>query len=406
MRRQTAPIVLCLVCSLAMAAPASRAAQGDAPSFDAIQRRVEEIRGLRFKSPVSRAELTAEALRAELHKEMDQEYKPSDWMPIESTLKAFRLIPSSMNLKQQMTKLLDQQVAGLYDPRSKRLYVLKGSPATESGELGGMEDVLGGYGVDIAGISMSHELTHALDDQNFDLLSLPVEERFDQDRAGAAMALVEGDATWVMMQYMWVSLGFEGDASESLGQLGDLSGLVQNAGASMGEDVPRYIQENLLGAYLSGMAFVKAVRARGGSTAVDALFRKPPQSVEQILHPEKFFAGEVPARLSAKLPASWASAGFKEYTSGVWGEMNARIILQELNVPKEVAVQASEGWGGDAYVTARGPAGGLSWIWVTRWDTEKDAREFRDAASKSPSLKVVLEGRQVTVTFGGPAGKK
>ena len=405
MRQFALPAALILAFTLAVI-PATSASPQEDSSFDALLHRVEEIRGLRFRHPVARAELTPEALRQELHREMDQEYKPADWAPLEATLKAFRLIPASANLRSLMTRLLDQQVAGLYDPRSKRLFVLKGGGVRETGDMGGMEDILSDSGVDTGGISMAHELTHALDDQNFDLLALPVEERFDQDRAGAAMAVVEGDATWVMMQYMFGTLGFEGDAAENLGGLNGLSGLLQSAGLSMGEDVPRYLQENLLGAYLDGMTFIKKVRARGGSTAVDALFRKPPQSMEQVLHPEKYFAGEAPVRFTAHVPPTWTAAGYKQYTSGIWGELNAKIILQELNIPEQTAAQASEGWAGDAYVTARGPSGNLGWIWVTQWDTDKDAREFRDAVARSPSLKVTMEGRQVTVTFGGAALKK
>lgn len=369
-------------------------------SFESIVRKVEEIRGLRFKRPVAREVMTSEQMRQEVRRQMELEYKPSDWAPLEATLKAFRLIPASSDLKRLLMTLLEQQAAGLYDPRSKRLFVLTGGMPS-GGD--GMEEILGDAGLDLGDTTLAHELAHALDDQHFDLLSLPVEERYDQDRAGAAMAVVEGDATWVMMQFMFGSLGFDPEAAEGLDGLGEM---LRGSGLSMGEGVPRYVQENLLGAYLDGLVLVKRVRARGGSAAVDALFRKPPQSVEQVLHPEKYFASEAPERFTVRPPPAWTAAGYKEYTSGVWGELNAKIILQELNVSDDRAVRASEGWAGDAYSTARDPKGNLGWVWVTRWDTETDAKEFRDAIASSPSLKVTLDGRQVTVFFGGPPSKK
>lgn len=389
--------VLCLTLS---GIPTLTAAQAPDASFEALVRKVEEVRGLRFRRPVSREVVTSEGMRQELRREMALEYKPGDWAPLEATLKAFRLIPATADLKQLLTSLMEQQAAGLYDPRSKRLFVLKGGmPSGGSGA----EDLLKEAGLDLEDASLVHELTHALDDQNFDLLSLPVEERFDQDRSWAAMAVVEGDATWVMMQFMFGSLGFEGDATDSLE---GLDSMMSVAGLSLGEDVPRYVQENLLGWYLRGLAFVKRVRARGGAEAVDALFRKPPQSTEQVLHPEKYFAGEAPSRFSVHLPPAWTDAGYREYTAGVWGELNAKIILEELNITGDRAVRASEGWSGDAFVTARTPSGNLGWVWVTRWDTDADAREFRDAIASSPSLKVTLDGRQVTVVFGGPASSR
>jgi hypothetical protein len=399
MRKFASLLAFVLVLALPGTPGPSAAAPSD-PSFDALMRRVEEIRGLRFKHPVTREVMTPEGMRQEVRRQLELEYKPADWAPMEATLKAFRLIPASANLKQLLSALIEGQAAGLYDPRSKRLFVLQGKAVTQGS---GLEDILGEAGLDMGDTALAHELAHALDDQHFDLLSLPVEERYDQDRAGAAMAVVEGDATWVMMQFMFGSLGFEGDAAEGLD---DLGGMLKTSGLSMGEGVPRYLQENLMGAYLDGLTFVKKVRARGGAAAVDALFRKPPQSVEQVLHPEKYFAGEAPIRFAVQPPPAWAAAGYRVYTTGIWGEANAKIILQELNIAEERAVKASEGWGGDAYATAKGPSGDVGWVWVTRWDTDGDAKEFRDAIAASPSLKVTLEGRQVTVVFGGPPSKK
>jgi hypothetical protein len=396
--------LLAFLCFFALAAPATvegRPGAGSDAAFTALQRRVEEIRGLRFKGPVQREALSPEAMRAEVRRQLAQEYDPEEWAPVEGALRAFRLIPADADLRRIVESVLEQQAAGLYDPRSKKLFVLSGgSGASPLGE--GLEDILGEAGLGMGDIPLVHELAHALADQHFDLLSLPIEERFDQDRSGAAMAVIEGDATWVMMEFTFGALGMGGEGGI---QLDGLSEAMRGSGMSLGEGVPRYVQENLLGAYLDGLTFVKRVREKGGVAAQDALFRKPPQSMEQVMHPEKYLAGEVPQRFQVHPPPHWTASGWRESAAGIWGELNTKIILQEWGVPDETAVRASEGWGGDAYVTASGPSGDVGWVWVTRWDSEKDAKEFRDAFASRPGVRVTLDGRQVTVVSGGPAAK-
>jgi len=364
-------------------------------NLPAIEKQVEQLRGLRFQRAVEAQLVDTAGLQKVLQSEISREYQESEWPKMENTLKVFGLIPPKMDLKRVMTSLLEEQVAGLYDPRSKRLYV--NAHPIEGEELLGD---LGLQDLKLQDVFITHELDHALTDQYFKLLSLPIEDKENEDRASAARCVVEGDATWVMLRYMYQVLKVPPEQQEQMGNLMATMGLGKEL---MGESVPEYIQENLLMSYLAGLALVKSAYDRSGFDGVNALYAKPPASMELVLHPEKYFAGkDPPVKVEAAAPKGWGQAGWNEYTRGVWGELNARIILQEWGCDEPTAERAAEGWGGDTYIVLKGPAASFGFLWSTQWDTDKDAAEFFTAAQRAKGVKVSREGLRVTLTKGGP----
>ncbi len=360
-------------------------------------RRVEEIRGLRFKRHVPWVEVSHEEMKKALVEQVDIEYKTDDWPLLESTLKAFGLIPKKSNLRETLLILLEEQAVGLYDPHKKRMVV--GEPGG-GGEVDELLSSLGIPGFSLRDLVLVHELDHALTDQHFDLRSLPIEEKFHDDKQGAAMAVVEGDATWVMLQYMIELLEVPKEQREQMGQM---LGPGMAAPDLMSVATPLYLRENLMSPYLNGFNLVQMAYDRGGLEAVNDLYGDPPASMEQVLHPEKYFEGkDAPQRFLLKLPPAWEEKGWTEYSAGVWGELNVKVLLRGWGVPEDQALTAAEGWGGDAYVTAKGADGTMAWIWVTQWDTAKDADEFAAALDDRKDRKVTHTGTRVTVVQGGP----
>jgi len=386
-----------LFSGIGSALPAAVGQAGGAAREDLVAR-VEVIRGLRFKRPVPWTEVSQAEMRKIIQAQVDLEYRAEEWPKLEATLKAFDLIPKKSNLRETLLILLEGQAVGLYDPREKRMVVGRAAGGQEMDELLGS---LGIPGFSLKEIALAHELDHALTDQHFDLLSLPIEEKFHDDRRGAAMAVVEGDATWVMMQYLYDVLEVPAAEREQMGRM-----LAPNLMSPdlMSVAIPLYLRENLMSSYLYGFALVDRAHRSGGLKAVDGLYASPPESMEQVLHPEKYFSGDdPPVRFLVKLPPAWVEAGWTEYTSGVWGELNAKILLTGWGIPGEEALAAAGGWGGDAYVTGRGPKGESAWIWVTQWDTEGDALEFFRAAEKARDVNVTRSGTRVTLIRGGPS---
>ncbi len=375
-----------------MTLTAAASAPGD---FHSLAQEAEVLRGLRFKTPVPIQMVDPKTLRGVLDGQMRKEYSDAEWSPMEKSLKAFGLIPPKMNLKAVMKGLLEDQVVGLYDPGQKKLYV-SDQPLDGAGLLEG----LGGADFNLSDVYIIHEMVHALTDQYFDLNSMPINDKNDEDRASAARCVVEGDATWVMLRYLYQALRLPPGQQK---QATDLM-----LGMTMGKDllgssIPDYLEENLLVAYLGGMGLVQAAYERGGFQAVNRLYTHPPQSMEQVLHPEKYFAGnDPPLDVTVVPPKAFAAGGFKSLASGTWGEFNVQIILKEWGLDEAAATKAAEGWGGDRYTVFEGPAGELAFAWATLWDTPEAAARFARAVEGVHGLVVAADGTGVTVIKGAP----
>jgi hypothetical protein len=355
-----------------------------------LQKQVEALRGLSFLRPVPVRRVEPEALRAVVRREMAREFPEAEWARTESVLKAFGLIPPKMNLRAVLRDLLEEQVAGLYDPRDKVLYV-SSAPLGEDELLAGLEV----EGFSLTDVFLVHELAHALVDQHFPLLDLPIEDRDNEDRASAARCLVEGDATWVMMRYLYGALKL---SPARQAEMGDFMGSLALGRELLGQSAPAYIQDNLLAGYMAGLALVQAAVDQGGTAALNELYRNPPRSMEQVLHPEKALSrNDAPVEVAAPSLPPGTPPGWKEISKGVWGEFNVRILLREWGAGEEQAERAAAGWAGDAYRVFQDPSGDRAFLWATVWDGERDAEEFAEAAGRRKDLAVVRRGTSVGV---------
>ncbi|MCI4398341.1 MAG: hypothetical protein JHC34_05820 [Acidobacteria bacterium] len=373
--------------------------QAAAPDLGPLERQVEILRGLKFKSPVVVRAVDQAGIRAAVASQLDLETSAPDWPNEVAALKAFGLIPRKMDMKRTLAGLLDSQVAGLYDPRAKVLYVSNDAGSEIDDELG-LSGLILPDGFSTHDVFVVHELDHALTDQHFNLLSLPLDDASNGDRASAARCVVEGDATYVMARYAATALKMT-DAQIEL--LSDLSNAMA-IGKQLLPSYPDYIQEELLVSYLAGYELVKEVKAKRGEKGVDDLYRHPPASMEQVLHPEKYLAGnDPPVALKAEPPANSPLKLKRRIFGSVWGEFDTRLILQAWGVPAAEAESAAEGWGGDAFSIFQAADGSTGFYWATAWDTERDAIEFAAAASRATGVTVERDGRRVAVTcLSGP----
>ena len=236
-------------------------------------------------------------------------------------------------------------------------------------------------------IAMAHEVAHAIADQRFGLRRLlqiapDGTPRLDGDAERARLALVEGDALLAGLELV--------DPRESFLGAHELGGLAERLRAAAESDPPTWFAELGQFSHVDGLLFVARVRARHPWSAVDALWNDPPDSSEQILHPEKYDACEAPIAIDeAALPAL---AGFgRPAASDVLGELVVRTWLASA-LPAEIAARAATGWGGDrAGLYAATPEGatadggavavpGAPLAWMTVWDDAGEADDFARAA--------------------------
>src|SRR3954452_625405 len=348
-----------------------------------VARRVEVLRKLRFKHTPKPRVVSAKQAEEEGLGEVDRSYPPARRRADEEVLKLLGLIPPQAELRKISGAIYGEQVAGYYDPRHKRLSVVRGASGL-SGE-----------------IVLAHELTHALEGQRFDI---PEPPSGTDDRSTASQAITEGTATAVMLDYARRYIG-SGDAlSQALGGLGEASKKPETK-------LPRYVQDSLEIPYFGGLSFVQALRQRAGGgwrLVNEAIGKRPPASTEQILHPEKWVARERPVPVSLRAAARARPPGFKAIDHGELGEYDTREILSEA-LDADAAGRAAAGWGGGRYTLwqraapreacaapcRRRDAFVISW----RWDTARDAREFSRALTAWLALNLTARPR------GGGAGR-
>ena len=347
-------------------APTASAGASVAPSqtpdpatvYADIEAQVEGIRELTAKTPVEPKLLDDAALKKNMADSFARDNPPEVIAAGQRLYELMGLVPKGSSLADLYVKLLGSQVAGYYDPDAKELFVV-----SKGGGLGPIEK-----------FTFSHEFDHALQDQNFGLKNLALESIGQGDASLAHLAVAEGDATLLMtlwaQQYM--------PPAEMLGMLAQANDPEQQ---KVLDEMPPILKQTLLFPYLQGLQLVMNAKTSGGWPAVDALYTRPPASTEQVLHPEKYTAGEAPIAvaypkdLAARLGTGWSVAmedTLGEFQLGVWLESTGK-------VPSATATAAAQGWGGDRVVLVEnGDRTGA--VIDTRWDTPADAAEFAAAA--------------------------
>jgi hypothetical protein len=277
---------------------------------------------------------------------------------------AFDFLEPDYDLYEQYLSLYSAQIAGFYDPETKNMNVLVLTRETLGDELPLLEQII-----------YVHEYVHTLQDMNFDLAAyLEATESITTDEALAWLALVEGDATYVMNLFT-VFIAEENPLGTMMQLLA--SGL-QVGGLTLPAGTPDILGAELLFPYEDGASFVTALREENGWSSVDDAFAMPPVSTEQILHPEKYIAGEMPqevtlANLSAELGDGWFIV-----TEGRMGEFHLRQYLAA-QISGSDARQAAAGWGGDAFIIYQTEAGEQAWALSLVWDSPEDETQFREA---------------------------
>ena len=315
---------------------------------------VEELRGLKRKQNLKVQILDDKLFSAAVREKAKKELTPPVVAAERARWLAFNLAPSAVDPAQVILDVLDEQVAGFYDPFTKQLIVRKEPPAS-AGSLGpdGLRTVL------------AHEIEHALQDHNFgipEMSTLP-----DDDARLARSALYEGDAMAVMAAFAAKRAQKPPKAAIQAGAAAlrglDAQGLLRMSGKSPQLlHAPPILREELVLPYSAGFALVAEAYRRGGFPMVDKMFRNPPVSSHQVLHPEAYFAGEQPAAVPMPVPPP----GTRLIASGRMGELGTRVAL-ETCVEKDVVKEFAPRWAGDAYTIVEGPKGALSLLWTTAW---------------------------------------
>lgn len=353
-------------------APAPETALGEPFDVPTIAREVATLRGLPLKAPIAFEYIDDATLRRRLRVNVLSEAA----FGRDAFFHAFAVAKADERPSEQLPDLLASKVSGTYDAKLKKLYMRRA-----------------GAGADARTRTLVHEIVHALQDQN-ELLFVLSQHETNEDGALALRAVAEGDAVLTAFAYVEPKRGAPSHfMTHLLANAREQAATDERAGA--GNAAPAFARRQWAFPYTDGFALMGQLRRAGGYGLVNRAFRNPPASTEQVLHVEKYLAGEMPIPVESPL----APDGYTRVASGTMGELRTVALLEACGAP----VAGALGWGGDAYAVVADGERKLSVLWSTAWDDERAATAFeerlrgRSACVKSQLGAESFVGAEVTV---------
>jgi hypothetical protein len=325
----------------------------------AITRQLTEISGLKLKHPVPCHFISKGEVNQFLKKRIKEAASPEEIRAEELTLKKFGLVPADYDLAKNTIDLLTEQAAAFYDFDRKKLFI------TETTPFETQEPVL------------AHELSHALADQNFDLARYTRQGRKSDDGSTARLAVMEGQATWLMSEYLARRNGTSLKDNREMANM--MSAMEDSSGGKypVFENAPLYLRETLIFPYTKGMLFQQAIFERDGQSSFAEVFRKAPVSTQQILHPERYFSGVQPT--DPQLPDPHLSRAYKSLIGGSLGELEHGIMLRQY-AGRETAEELAPHWRGSGFELREDKkAGRVVLLYAVEWDSADAAQRYFDA---------------------------
>jgi hypothetical protein len=332
---------------------------------DELKKKVVGIGGLSFSREVPVNFMSRDELARYIHDLFDDEYPLEYAQREERMLRGFGFLSEGQDLRAIREQVLGENVAGFYDERPgvKKLF------AISSGQnLNLMNQLV-----------LSHELRHAIQDQQVVIREkLQVQSDFD-DRRLAALSLLEGDASILMEQYL--TSGATANQPELANMFkiftqsltGEEIAKMFAAGPSL-QTAPPVVQEQLIAPYFDGRNLAATIFEKGGFALLNQKLEAPPRSMEQVLHPEKYLE-RVDEPSEVQIPEAGKS---KPSFEGRLGEFLVRVLLRG-GPQAETAGKAAAGWDGDRYAVVDAGNGWHRLVWRSVWDSEGDAAEFHAA---------------------------
>lgn len=311
--------------------------------------------------------ITRDQINKYLKDEIRHNVRPAELRAEEVTLKKFGFVPPDFDLKKNTIDVMTEQAAAFYDFHRKKLFISDWAAAN-------MREA-----------ALVHELGHALADQNYSISKFLSRNKDDSEDSAAREAVVEGQASWLMLEYAARLAGKSLKDPETARQF--LRSEDPETTADKAADdkefpvfssAPLYIRRTLTFPYDDGQRFQQAVFLRDGERGFAELFQRPPSSTAQILHPERYseHAVEVAPKLPKPLP------GTRPFVTGAVGELDEEILLTQYLSP-ELAAELAPKLKSAAYRIDEAKAGHrLTLLYISHWQDDAAASEYLDAYQK------------------------
>ena len=344
--------------------------QEEPPVFstaDALLDRVSQVTGLSIKTQVKKQILNRSQIRTYLEESLHAEYAPHELYVQEAILRAFGLVTSDFSLERFLLGFYTEQAAGFYDARHKTLFLTDDLPP------------------EMQTLVLAHELTHALQDQHFDLQKFLYAERANDDATNARQALAEGHAMAATLQILVQPL--ELSSLPDLGPIMASTMQQQMEGFPAFASAPAYLRVQMVFPYLEGVDFARDLVAQGGWEKANAAFVNPPHTTQEIFEPKFYLEPRPLAKLDLPRPPPLANLPkLQVLTENVMGQLGYYGLLEQF-ISEDEAKKVTPGWVADRYSIYGRTSGGTasspeadrdSYILVARvrWTSPENALVF------------------------------
>jgi hypothetical protein len=332
--------------------------------IDGIVKALANITGLEEEYTVPYGRMSQAELRKFLAHRIKKTLKPKEIYADELTLKLFGMVPPSFDLKKSTVDLLTEQAAAFYDYQEKKLFLLDVASFTS-------EET-----------TLAHELAHALADQHFNLEKFVEDNDNDDDENLAHTAVVEGQASWLMLAYQNKQNGSDGPPSRALLKSIEDAPDSSTADYPVLQQSPLYIQQSLLFPYAEGTKFFDAVYRKLGKAAFTAVFADSPVDTAQVLHPDLYFAHVSPTK--PKIPNPKFAGGGKELTGGSLGEFDQQVLLWQFTGKANAMALSPHVRGSQFRIIQTGKKNRRNVLeYASEWDSGKSAARYFSAYTKA-----------------------
>jgi len=350
---------------------------------------------------VSSAEVEQYTRDQEAKEEYTQRFARS-----EMTMKKFGLLPREFNLREFVVKANGKEIAAYYDNETKTISLLNWIPKDRQAPI------------------LAHELTHALQDQNYDLkawlkagqeVSQPAESRsrdtdVDDDSVGARRAVVEGQAQIVFIDYLLAPMGRTLQNTPGLIYQMEEPAVKAVADSQLLHDAPMILREMGTFPYREGLTFEGELLEKGGEKmAFPGVFARPPRNTHEVLQPTAYIDSEKLAAIRIPDVQQIVTDKYAVYDSGGIGELDVRALLKTYGNRKEADILAA-GWQGGAYVAFRRTAktatdalttADLALLYVSRWKSSQSAERFTHVYASAIAQRYHTATPQATASCAG-----
>ena len=350
-------------------------------SVDKIVAFASEDSGFPKRSPVKRRLVSSAEVEKYTRDQQAKEEYAQRLTRSEMTMKKFGLLPREFNLREFVAKASGKEIAAYYDDESKTISMLNWIPLERQAPI------------------LAHELTHALQDQNYDLTNWlkagrgasqsagkkDSESEGDDDSSAARRAVVEGQAQIVFVDYILAPLGRTLQNTPGLIYQMEEPAVKAVADSQLLHDAPMILREMGTFPYREGLIFEGELLEKGGKQmAFSGVFARPPHNTHEVLQPTAYINREKPASIRIPDLQQILSDKYAVYDSGGIGELDVRALLKTYGNRKEADNLAAT-WQGGVYVAFRRTAkpaadmpttADLALLYVSRWKSPASAERF------------------------------